>query len=106
MRGGMLLRMKRIMIKELKTILTDAGLKYTELVDYGIRIDFIQQVNGLDLPGVLIVYARGEKLVLHEKKMCKSAMEMYIELALQLKKRNAWVDGELFRGVKGGDTNA
>lgn len=66
------------------------GIKFTELgiSGHGIRIDYTTTAHGLDLP-----------LVLHEKKLCESAMDMYIHLALELKSRNAWVDGKLFRDV-------
>lgn len=99
MRGGTLLGMKRVMIKLLKTILIDNSIKFTELADYGIRIDYLQQVNGHDLPGLLVVYERGKKLILHEKKACIEAMDMYIHLVLELKARNARVDGKLYRNV-------
>ena len=101
MRGGMLLRMKKTMskLKLLKTMLKDQGIKYTELCDYGIRVDYIHQVKGLDIPGLIVAYVEDGGIRIADAEWWDQATNALIAIVLILKKQNAWVDGRLFRDV-------
>lgn len=88
------------MIKELIGMLKDQGISYNKLGDWGISIHYMQVIDGLHIPGILVLYNRGDnRIVLHERKVCKSAIDAYASLCLQLKKRDAWVGKKQFRNI-------